>query len=75
VCVRLESTVSIRQKQQTATGLEKDATEDNISDTDATESYPKDRLKSLLDKISRINADDHDHDLWSRVCIWIIGGG
>jgi hypothetical protein len=55
----LETDVSVSQKQQTATGLEKDATEDNISDTDATESYPKDRSKALLDKILRINADDH----------------
>jgi len=55
----LESDVSVTPKQQTATGLEKDATEDNISDTDATESYPKDRVESLLDKILRINADDH----------------
>jgi len=55
----LETDVSVSQKQQTATGLEKDATENNISDTDATESYPKDRSKALLDKILRINADDH----------------
>jgi len=55
----LETDVSVSQKRNTETGLEKDATEDNISDTDATESYPKDRVESLLDKILRINADDH----------------
>jgi len=56
---RLESDVSVTQKQQTATGLEKSNSERNISDTDTTESYPKDRVESLLEKILQINADGH----------------
>ena len=70
----LETDVSVSQKQQTATGLEKDATEDNISDTDATESYPKDRSKALLDKILRINADDHGdyrHEILTQLATYI----
>jgi hypothetical protein len=73
----LETDVSVSQKQQTATGLEKDATEDNISDNldsetpeDTTESYPKDRSKALLDKILRINPDDHGdyrHDILTQL--------
>jgi hypothetical protein len=55
----LESTVSVSQKQQTATGLDSDDLEDNISDTDTTESYPKDRVESLLNKRLRLNAEDH----------------
>jgi hypothetical protein len=62
----LESDVSVTQKQQTATGLEKDNSEDKITDNldsetpeDTTEYYPKDRVESLLDKILRINADGH----------------
>ncbi len=57
--ILLESAVSVSQKQQTATGLDSDDLEDNISDTDTTESYPKDRLKSLLNKRLRLNAEDH----------------
>jgi len=49
VCVRLESTVSIRQKQQTATGLEKDGTEDNISDNLDSET-PEDTTNPVADQ-------------------------
>jgi hypothetical protein len=62
----LESDVSVSQKRNTATGLEKDDSEDKITDNpdsesteDTTEAYPKDRVESLLDKILRINADGH----------------
>jgi len=49
VCVRLESDVSIRQKQQTATGLEKDNSEDNISDNLDSET-PEDTTNPVADQ-------------------------
>jgi hypothetical protein len=45
----LESTVSIRQKQQTATGLEKDNSEDNISDN-LDSGTPEDTTNPVADQ-------------------------
>jgi hypothetical protein len=55
----LESTVSVSQKRNTETGLDSDDLEENISDTDTTESYPKHRVESLLNKRLRLNAEGH----------------
>jgi hypothetical protein len=56
--IPLESTVSVTQKRNTATGSE-NYTSETTETTDTTESYPKDRVESLLDKILRINAESH----------------
>jgi len=68
----LETDVSISQKQQTATGLEKDDLEDKITDNPDSET-PEDRSKALLDKILRINADDHGdyrHEILTQLCTY-----
>jgi hypothetical protein len=55
----LESDVSVTEKRNTEAESESDNSEDNISDTDTTEAYPKDRVESLLNKRLRLNAEDH----------------
>ena len=57
--IPLESTVSVTQKRNTATGSENYTSETTETPEDTTESYPKDRVESLLDKRLRLNAEEH----------------
>jgi hypothetical protein len=62
----LESDVSVTEKRNTEAESESDNSADKITDNrdsesteDTAESYPKHRVKSLLNKRLRLNAEDH----------------